>query len=194
MSASLFGQLVPYKEYEWDSTKFNHLVEPDYDAASEHGFWPMSERQYNNLLPVRGFRERNGGNYGGYVKEWFDSRPVAPDGADEAIYHMFKARREALSAGESDEDTVTAELGYAKRCVDLARELYGWARSAAWAAKNGVSELVVFDALEYHEPWLSEDDYLNRRKVEHQTRKRRASEEATDAAEDEARARRARFE
>jgi len=147
MSTSLFGQNIPFKEYTWDSTRFNHLVEPDYDAGSEHGYWPMSERQYNNLLPVRGFRDNNGGNYGDYVREWFDAAGKAPAGADEAIYNMFVKRREQLSAAEGDEDTPINHLGYSKRCVDLARELYSWACSAQWAEANGKPEVVVFDAV-----------------------------------------------
>lgn len=147
----VWGRNLKCEEYSLASNMLNHCVEPDYDCASEHGFWPMSERCYNNLLPVRGFREHNGPTYRDYVVEYLSHSP--PAGADEASWVMLTTRKKQLADLEATGKASVFELGYAQRAIDVAREVYGWARGADWAKRNDKPFLSVYDGYDYFEPW-----------------------------------------
>lgn len=146
-----WGSTIKFEEYSVDSNEFNHLIEPDYDAGSEHGFWPMSEKQFNNLLPVRGFRDANGPTYRDHVVNYL--KEPAPGGADEASWHMLCDRKKQLSELEATGNATVFQLGCAQRAVDVAREIYGWARGAAWARANSKPPPAVFEGYDYFEPW-----------------------------------------
>lgn len=145
-----WGVKIKFEEFPVASNFFNHLTEPSYDAPSQHGFWPMSEDQYNKLLPSRGFRENNGHNYRGYLVDFFKSIP--PAGAAEASYHMFMTRTAELNALDVNSTSVF-DMGRAQRRVDVAREVLGWADGAGWVKRNNKPEAAIFTDYDYFERW-----------------------------------------
>lgn len=152
-----WGQFLPYEVYDVDSTYFRHLDDNrQYDVCSEHGFWPMSEEQYNNLGKVQGFLDCNHGNYRAFVVDYLSTPP--PTGAAEASYHMIVQRRAELDKNDDDPyghiGTGGMKIpGITRRHLDLAREVYGWAGGPEWAKRHGRPSVEMYDSYDYFEPW-----------------------------------------
>ena len=150
----LWGRHIKYLEYHVDSNEFAFLDPRDhYECAGEEGYWPMSEKCFNNLLRVRGFRESKGGNYAEYIKHWFEAADKNPPAAAaEAAHNMLKFRREALDALKKRGDATTHELGQAQRNVELAIEVYGWSGGSKYSTESG-EPVPVFADYDFFEPY-----------------------------------------
>lgn len=147
-----WGAHVNYEEYSVESNYFG-MGDPNYDGGCE--FWPMSEEQFNNLLPSRGFRDANGPTYRDYLKQWFkDAASKSPTSEQSAAaYQMLKDRKEQLAQLRATGKETPFEIGKAERHVEVAIEVYGWARGAEWAKKHGEVPLPIFEGFSYFEPF-----------------------------------------
>lgn len=162
----LCGQVVKFDETKtYDSNLFNHLDPDSFDAESNGdvdwdednppiAYRPMSERQYYNLKNVRGFLEYNGGNYAGYVQDWYKRRgdEIRPKSAVAEAWRQLEVRKRELHDLEeqahanalNDDDDV--EL--ARRNVLIAQELYGWVCGSKFAASDARKTKVELQSLE----------------------------------------------
>jgi hypothetical protein len=144
---------------------FNHLDPDSFDAESNGGvdwdednpltaYRPMSERQFYNLKNVRGFLEYNGGNYAGYVQDWYKRRgdKIRPKSAVAEAWRQLEVRKrelhdleERLHANALNDDD---DVELARRNVLVAQELYGWVCGSKFAASDARKTKVDLQSLE----------------------------------------------
>ena len=142
------GQMVQFDgSQDYNSNDFCFLDENNLDLecnGKDHDtpcveptlYRPMSEKKFYSLKNAAGFLSFNGGNYAGYLDQWYarHSGIVPPRPAMAHAWRHLVIRKQELE--DLNMCTDADKVALAQRNVLVARELYAWSMGSKFSGKD----------------------------------------------------------